>query len=50
MNSSRAEFFLKGLSSRGRRRFTNLTINNSQGRQSLGESPSPSDCVGVSRQ
>ncbi|MDR3196714.1 MAG: hypothetical protein LBU34_02495 [Planctomycetaceae bacterium] len=25
-------------------------INNSQGRQSLGENPSPSDCVGVSRQ
>ncbi|MDR3199042.1 MAG: hypothetical protein LBU34_14340 [Planctomycetaceae bacterium] len=30
--------------------FANLLINNSQGRQSLGESPSPSDCVGVSRQ
>ncbi|MDR3199342.1 MAG: hypothetical protein LBU34_15850 [Planctomycetaceae bacterium] len=34
----------------GRQTFANLMINNSKGRQSLGESPSPNDCVGVSRQ
>jgi hypothetical protein len=32
------------------RSVAHFTIYNSKGRQSLGESPSPSDCVGVSRQ
>ncbi|MDR3198458.1 MAG: hypothetical protein LBU34_11375 [Planctomycetaceae bacterium] len=32
--------------SQDRQSFADFAVNNSQGRQSLGESPSPSDCVG----